>query len=259
MGDNAAGMCGRFALYTPPAKIARYFGATLADDTESDFTPSWNVAPTDTVLGVRERPPRPGPAEAGGEPSEGAPAPEPATPERVLMTFRWGLVPWWSKDAKAGSRLFNARAETVPTKASFREAFRERRIIVPADGFYEWRKTKTGARQPHYFTRADGAPLALAGLAERWRPKDAPKDTPYLRSCTVITAPGGADMDGIHDRMPVILDPATFELWLDPANEDTEELRALLRPPPAGTVVHHEIGQRVGNVRNNDPSLIEAV
>ncbi len=256
VGHNAAGMCGRFALYTPPARIARYFGATLAEDTEQEYKPSWNVAPTDQVLGVRERPPRPGPAEEGGAPTDGQPD---AQPERLVMSFRWGLVPWWSKDAKAGSRLFNARSETVATRASFREAFKERRIIVPADGFYEWRKTKTGARQPHYFTRADGAPLAFAGLAERWRPKDAPKDTPYLRSCTVITAPGGADMEGIHDRMPVILDPATFDLWLDPTNEDSEALRALLRPPPAGTVVHHLVGPRIGNVRNNDPTLIESV
>jgi putative SOS response-associated peptidase YedK len=147
----------------------------------------------------------------------------------------------------------------VATKASFREAFRERRIIVPADGFYEWDKTKPGPKQPHFFVRADDAPMAFAGLAERWRPKGSPRDTPYIRSCTIITAPGGADMEGIHDRMPVILDPATFDLWLDPSNEDTEELRALLRPPPAGTVVHHPVGPRVGNVRNNDPSLIERV
>ena len=235
-------MCGRFALYTEPARIARYFEAGLAEGEDAVHEPSWNVAPTDEVLGVRDRPQR-----GGGD------------PERILMTFRWGLIPWWSKDAKSGSRLFNARSETVATKASFREAFKERRIIVPADGFYEWRKTKTGARQPHYFVRADGAPLAFAGLAERWRDKQAPKDTPPIRSCTIITAPGGADMEGIHDRMPVILDPATFDLWLDPANEDVEELRALLRPPPAGTVVHHQVGQRVGNVKNNDAELIEAV
>jgi putative SOS response-associated peptidase YedK len=237
-------MCGRFALFTPPARLARYFGASLEEGTEADSHPSWNVAPTDPVLGVRARPPRPGPAEGGGE------------PERVLMSFRWGLVPWWSKDATSGGRLFNARSETVATRASFRDAFRERRIIVPADGFYEWHTTGAG-KQPHYFSRADGEPLAFAGLAERWRPKGAAADTPYLRSCTVITAPGGADMEGIHDRMPVILDPATFDLWLDPANEDTEELRALLRPPPAGTVVHHRVGARVGSVRNNDPALIE--
>jgi len=235
-------MCGRFALYTEPARIARYFKAGLAEGHDAEHEPSWNVAPTDEVLGVRDRPQK-----DGGQ------------PERILMTFRWGLIPWWSKDAKSGSRLFNARSETVATKASFREAFKERRIIVPADGFYEWHKTKTGARQPHYFSRADGAPLAFAGLAERWRDKQAPKDTPPVRSCTIITAPGGADMHGIHDRMPVILDPATFDLWLDPANEDTEELRALLRPPPAGTVVHHPVGQRVGNVKNNGPELIATV
>ena len=145
----------------------------------------------------------------------------------------------------------------MATKASFREAFRERRIIVPADGFYEWHKAATGARQPHYFSRADGTPLAFAGLAERWRPKDSPQGTPYILSCTLITTGAGADMDDIHDRMPVILDPATFDLWLDPANEDTEELRGLLLPPPAGTVVHHPVGRQVGNVRNNDPALIE--
>jgi putative SOS response-associated peptidase YedK len=236
-------MCGRFALYTPPARIARYFEATLAEDEDvAAQKPSWNVAPTDEVLGVRDRPQK-----DGGE------------PVRTLMTFRWGLIPWWSKDAKSGSRLFNARGETVATRASFREAFRERRIIVPADGFYEWRHLKTGGKQPHYFARADGAPMAFAGLAERWRDKAAPKDAPYVRSCTVITASGGADMDGIHDRMPVILDPSTFDLWLDPANEDVEQLRALLRPPPAGTVTHHAVGPRIGNVRNNDPTLVDPV
>ena len=232
--------------------MARYFGATLAEGTEPEHAPSWNVAPTDEVLGVRDRPVRP-----AAEPHEQRA--DTATSERLLMSFRWGLVPWWSKDTKSGSRLFNARSETVATKASFREAFRERRIIVPADGFYEWHTAQTGRKEPHYFSRADGTPLAFAGLAERWRPKGAPKDTPYLRSCTVITAPGGADMAGIHDRMPVILEPATFDLWLDPANEDSEELRALLRPPPAGTVVHHPVGPLVGNVRNNEPALIEPV
>jgi len=233
-------MCGRFALYTPPARLARYFQAALADDTEPANTPSWNVAPTDQVLGVRDRP-----DPDGGEPT------------RLLMSFRWGLIPWWSKDVKSGSRQFNARSETVMTKPAFREAFRERRIIVPADGFFEWQHSG-GKKQPYFLTRADGEPMAFAGLAERWRDKSAP-DAPLIRSCTVITAPGGADLHGIHDRMPVILDPATFDLWLDPANEDSEELRALLRPPPAGTMVHHPVGSNVGNVANNDPTLIEAV
>jgi putative SOS response-associated peptidase YedK len=257
-------MCGRFALYTPPAKIARYFGANLAEGADGEHAPSWNVAPTDSVLGVRDRPARqpgqsrPGQSQPGQDPPQQGPAEGGGEPERILMTFRWGLIPWWSKDAKAGSRLFNARAETVATRASFREAFKERRIIVPADGFYEWHKTKTGARQPHYFTRADGQPLAFAGLAERWRDKAAGPEAPPIRSCTVITSSAGVDMSGIHDRMPVILDPAVFDVWLDPANEDVEELRALLRPPPAGTIVHHTVGPRIGNVRNNDPTLIES-
>jgi putative SOS response-associated peptidase YedK len=233
-------MCGRFALYTPPARVARYFQATLAEGTEEHYTPSWNVAPTDTVLGVRDRP-----------------DPEGGAPTRLVMTFRWGLIPWWSKDAKGASRLINARCETVASKASFREAFKERRIIVPADGFYEWHRAG-GKKQPHYFSRADGAPMAFAALAERWRDKSVP-DAPTVRSCSIITARGGADMEGIHDRMPVILDPATFDLWLDPSNEDVEGLRALLRPPPKGTVEHHRVDQRVGNVANNDSQLIEAV
>jgi putative SOS response-associated peptidase YedK len=230
-------MCGRFALYTPPARLARYFGASLGEGAENEH-PSWNVAPTDEVLGVRDRP------------TDGGP------PERTLLTFRWGLIPWWSKDTKSASRLINARRETVLTKPSFREAFEKRRIIVPADGFYEWRRTKSGGKQPHYFTRADGAPMAMAGLAERWRDTHLPPDAPAIRSCTVITTTAGPDMDGVHDRMPVLLDPATFDLWLDPANEDVEELRALLSPLPAGTVAHHPVGARVGNVRNNDPELI---
>ena len=122
-------MCGRFALYSPPARIARYFEATLAEGEDSEHEPSWNVAPTDEVLGVRDRPQK-----DGGD------------PVRMLMTFRWGLIPWWSKDSKGASRLINARSETVATRASFREAFKERRIIVPADGFFEWRRLKTGGK-----------------------------------------------------------------------------------------------------------------
>jgi putative SOS response-associated peptidase YedK len=242
MGNNAVGMCGRFALYTEPARIARYFGATLAEGPDGEHAPSWNVAPTDEVLGVRDRPRQDGGA-----------------PDRVVLTFRWGLIPWWSKDTKSGSRLINARRETVTTKPSFREAFEKRRIIVPADGFYEWRRTKNGGKQPHFFTRADGAPMALAGVAERWRDKNLPKDAPVVRSCSIITTTAGPDMEGIHDRMPVLLDPATFDLWLDPFNEDIEEMRALLTPLPTGTVVHHPIGPRIGNVKNNDPELIAPV
>jgi putative SOS response-associated peptidase YedK len=233
-------MCGRFALITPPSRVARYFEAVLDDVAASERTPSWNVAPTDPVLGVSAR------------------TDDTGAVVRHLDAYRWGLIPSWAKDPSAGSRLFNARSESVSTKASFRTAFKSRRIIIPADGFYEWRTLHKGSKQPHFFTRTDDTPMALAGLSEWWRDRRLP-DGPWIRSATILTTSAGQDMDGIHDRMPVILDPATFELWLDPANEDTSELTALLRGAPAGTIRHHPVGQQVGNVRNNDASLIEAV
>ncbi len=238
---NAAHMCGRFALFTPPVRLARYFQATLADDVDPERSPSWNVAPTTEVLAVTAQ-------RSGGGP-----------PERTLTSLRWGLIPPQAKDPSAGSRLFNARAETVTTRPSFRSAFKSRRVIVPADGFYEWHRQNRGAKQPHFFTRSDGAPLALAGVAESWWGKQAKEDEPLIRSCTIITTTGGPDMDGIHDRMPVILQPDTFDRWLDPDDGDTSALAALLRPPPAGTIEHHRVGQRVGSVRNDDPQLIESV
>jgi putative SOS response-associated peptidase YedK len=220
--------------------MARYFDADPEEETGPTRPPSYNVAPTDQVLGVRDRPGSDG-----------------AEPQRLLMSFRWGLIPWWSKDTSLGGRLFNARGETLSTKRSFREAFEKRRIIIPADGFYEWKRNADGSRQPHFFTRADGAPMAFAGLAERWRDPQLPKDAPLLRTCTIVTTNDGPDMEGIHDRMPVVLNPDVFDLWLDPANEDVESLRALLRPAPAGTIIHHAVSSRVGNVRNNDPTLLE--
>jgi putative SOS response-associated peptidase YedK len=235
-------MCGRFALVTPPARLARYFQADLGGGMESEQPPSWNVAPTDRVLGVRAR----------RQESEGQLS-------RVLTPYRWGLIPSWAKDATSGSRLFNARGETVATKASFRAAFKTHRIIIPADGFYEWHKQNSGSKQPHYFTRIDGAPLALAGISEWWRDRNGPDDAPPIRSCSIITTTASQDMDGMHDRMPVILDPGTFDAWLDPANEDIATLTPLVHAAPPGTITHHAVSQRVGNVRNNDPELIEPV
>jgi putative SOS response-associated peptidase YedK len=235
-------MCGRFALITPPVRLARYFEAVLDDCREEEPHPSWNVAPTDPVLGVRARR-----------------SSEEADLSRALTPYRWGLIPSWAKDTAAGNRLFNARAETVATKAAFRTAFASHRILVPADGFYEWHKLANGSKQPHYFTRRDGTPLAFAGLAEWWRDRHAPPDAPGIRSCTIITTAAGTDMDEIHDRMPVILDPDTFDVWLDPENGDIPELTSLLRAAPAGTITHYPVSSRVGNVRNNDPDLLAPV
>jgi putative SOS response-associated peptidase YedK len=239
---NAALMCGRFALFTPPVRLARYFQATLGDDVDPEQPPSWNVAPTTPVLAVRAHRP------AADRPLE-----------RTLTLLRWGLIPSWAKDPSAGSRLFNARAESVTNRPSFSSAFASRRVIIPADGFYEWHKLNSGAKQPHFFTRADGEPLAMAGVAESWWDKQAPDDMPPIRSCTIITTSAGPDMDGIHDRMPVILSSDAFDRWLDPDMEDVSELTALLRPTPSGTIAHHPVGPRIGSFRNNDPQLIEPI
>jgi putative SOS response-associated peptidase YedK len=231
-------MCGRFALFTPPVRMARYFQASLADGVDPEQRPCWNVAPTTQVLAVETS--RPDTTEEG---------------TRRLVPLRWGLIPSWAKDTAAGNRLFNARGETVATKPSFRNAFKARRVIIPADGFYEWQATTDG-KQPHFFTRTDGAPLALAGIAEWWRDKSDP-EAPPIRSCSIITTAAGADMDGVHDRMPVILEPDTFDLWLDPEMDEVSELTALLRHAPPGTITHHAVSSRVGSVRNDDSQLID--
>jgi len=247
-------MCGRIALYTTPGRLARIFDAALAPDVDPDEVHGYNIPPTRSVLGIAARPARPGPS---------------GPPTRVLAHFRWGLVPSWARDPSIGGRLFNARGETVASKPSFRAAFAGRRLAVPVDGFYEWQGGVRGERRPHFFTRADGQPMVLAGLWERWHgPGDGPGDTsggspggpvPVLRTCTVITTGAGPDMDGIHDRMPVVLDPDALDEWLDPSNPDRDGLDAMLRPPPQGTLVHRPVDARVGNVRNDDATLIETV
>ena len=238
-------MCGRISLYTPPARVARLFHATLAEGAEDRPRPLWNIGPTSPVLGVHthRQPDAPDRAVEGGE-----------EPRRLLDLFRWGLVPSWAKDLSGGSRLFNARAETVDSKPSFRAAFRRRRLLVPADGFFEWHAGPGGRRRPHYFHRVDGTPMALAGVWEVWRDPRDPDGAP-VQSCAIITTRAGPDMEGIHDRMPVVLDPEMLDLWLDPTSE-AEELKALLRATRPGTLAHHLVDPRMGNVRHDDPSAI---
>ena len=173
---------------------------------------------------------------------------------RRLEVFRWGLVPGWSKDPASGARCFNARAETVATRPTFRAAFKRRRLLVPVDGFYEWQATRGAARKtPQYFTRADEDVLVLAGLWEYWRADDR-----EIVSATVITTAAGPDMDGVHDRQPVVLEPDRWERWLDPEWEDREELEGMLTASQ-GVLRHWPVGQDVGNVRNDRPELVERV
>jgi putative SOS response-associated peptidase YedK len=233
-------MCGRFSLATPPSRLARLFDAELADGVDPGGEPSWNVAPTDGVLALRVR-----------RLDDGD--------HRVLDRLRWGLVPPWAKDLADGARQFNARAESVADRPAFRSAFAARRAAVLADGFYEWRKG-SGASQPFYFRRADGEPIAFAGLWERWRdPQRSDDDGAWVLTCTLITAPAGPDVEEVHDRMPVVLERPMLDAWLDPATTDRHELEAMLRPSPEGTLARHRVGRRVGNVANDGPDLIEPI
>jgi putative SOS response-associated peptidase YedK len=244
-------MCGRIALYSEPDLLARIFDAQLELGLEPDGRPSWNVGPMRSVLAVADV----------GDPA-GGPV------HRELGRYKWGLVPSWAKEPTMGNRTFNARAETVAAKPSFRAAFTARRLAVVADGFYEWKPGAGSVKQPYYFTRADGQPLALAGLWEQWSggpaghgpgdSADGAVERPALRTCTVITTDAGPDMGDIHHRMPVVLEPDVLEEWLDPTNRDKPELESLLVPSPAGTLVHRAVGRAVGNVRNDGPELIEA-
>jgi putative SOS response-associated peptidase YedK len=256
-------MCGRISLYSDPDYLARIFDSQLGPDVDPDARPSWNIPPTRSILAVADVPDVPdvgSPGEAGSHP-HGV--------HRELGRYRWGLVPSWAKDPSMATRTFNARAETVASKPSFRSAFTSRRLAVVADGFYEWRQGPGTAKQPYYFTRADGMPLALAGLWEIWRGGPAERgaaagevegsgDRPALRTCTVITTSAGPDMGDIHHRMPVVLEPEVLDEWLDPANHDKPELESLLVASPAGTLVHRPVGRSVGNVRNDGPDLIDA-
>jgi putative SOS response-associated peptidase YedK len=228
MDESVPFMCGRYALARRADALARLFGAREAPGLRESYEPSYNIAPTRQVLGLAAAP-------------DG---------DRVLDTYRWGLVPWWASDPAIGNRLFNARAATLATSHTFADAFARRRLAVLADGFFEWRPGPDDRRRPLFFHRADGAPLLLAGLWERWRDPSHVRDEPLV-SCTIVTTDAGPDLLGIHDRMPVILEPGDLDRWLDGA-----ERAALLRPSSAGTLVHHPVDPRVGDVRNDGPDLI---
>lgn len=222
-------MCGRFVATNSAAALSEFFGAAI--DGVPELGANHNVAPTTDVLGVV--------ADADGA--------------RRLEAFRWGLVPSWAGDVRIGSRMINARAETLAEKSSFRRPFARTRLLIPMDGFYEWHQGPTG-KQPVFIHRADGSPLAVAGLWTAWR-ADGADDDAWLHTCTVITTSANATMRPVHDRMPVILDRASWDEWLDPRNGDTAALGALLVPAADDVLVMHPVSTEVNNVRNRGPHL----
>lgn len=221
-------MCGRYALYAEERKLRRRFGA----EPPADLHPRYNVAPTQTVPILRRE----------GE-------------ERRFAWARWGLVPFWAKTIDTGYSTINARAETVADKPSYRSAFRHRRCLVPADGFYEWQaKAGTKVKQPWFIALKDREPMALAGLWERWT---SPEGETLESFCIIVTVANDL-MHPIHDRMPVILAPEQWDQWLDPAFPTPFSLLALLLPFPAEAMTAWPVGTLVNSPRHDRPECLEA-
>jgi putative SOS response-associated peptidase YedK len=233
-------MCGRFVLTTPAEALRQAFGFIE----QPNLAPRYNIAPTQDVPVIRQRK-------------------DPAG-QRTLQMLRWGLVPSWAESLAGGAKMINARAETVMAKPAFHRAFARRRCLVPADGFYEWRPDDK-AKQPYLITARDGAPLAFAGLWERWSPpaeesglpaEDGEADRrPFVDTFTIVTTAANAALTPLHHRMPVILAPSDHGRWLDPAAEPPA-LLALLKPAPDGLLRHVAVDRRVNNVRNDDADLL---
>ncbi len=221
-------MCGRYSLTSPLQAIRALFGFPE----QPNLAARYNIAPTQDVASVRLG-------------DDGA---------RHFAWLRWGLIPFWAKDPSIGNKMINARAESIAEKPAFRAAFKRRRCLIAADGFYEWKKTPDG-KQPYRIHRKDGQAFGFAGLWESWGPRDS--ETP-IESCTIITTAANAVLAPLHHRMPVILDPENFGLWLDPATP-AAELSTLLRPAPDALLTHLAVSRRVNNVANDDPSVIEPI
>ena len=218
-------MCGRYAQRTDAKKLAREFKVADAPSVE----PRYNIAPTQDVLAVSET-------------GDG----------REMRFFKWGLVPSWAKDTSMGARLINARSESVAEKPAFREAFKQRRCIIPADGFYEWQRTG-GRKQPFFFRMRDEHPFGFAGLWERWEGEDGE----VINSCAILTTEANEVLRPVHDRMPVILHPDDYELWLGGSARELDLVKEVLRPYPAGEMVGYPVGSGVNSPRNQGAGLLE--
>jgi putative SOS response-associated peptidase YedK len=217
-------MCGRYTLKTPINGLAERFEI---EEYPSSLNPSYNIAPTQEVAAVVEE-----------------------DEKRKLEMFHWGLIPSWAKDPAIGNKMINARAETVSEKPSYRSAFKKRRCLILADGFYEWQKTDNG-KQPYYIKMQDDSPFAFAGLWEIWQ------DGEEIRSSTIITTDANDLMGEIHHRMPVILHPENYGVWLDPGFDEKEALIDLLKPYPSNKMEAYAVSRRVNKPSNNEPSVVE--
>lgn len=222
-------MCGRFVGFTDVEQLKQHFPI---DKVNCEHVANYNVAPSQQILSIAQM--------------DGL---------NVLEKFHWGLVPHWAKDKSIGSKMVNARSETISEKPSFRDAFKKRRCLILADAFYEWKGQK-GAKQPFFITLPEKLPFAFAGLWEIWHDKQ--KQEAY-RSCTIITRESVGKMRKIHHRMPVILQPDAFNPWLALENTNTDELNRMLLDKSITELVFHSVGKQVNSVKNNDPSNLQPV
>ena len=220
-------MCGRFTLTSPAQVIADAFGVEPPSGLEARY----NICPSQAVLAVRRTK-----DDAG----------------RSAAFLHWGLVPHWMKEPPKDARMINARSETAAEKPAFRDAFRSKRCLVPADGFYEWRK-ESGGKQPYLIRWKTAEPFAIAGLWASWRRDGGPR----LESCALLTTAPNELMEPIHDRMPVILPRESWDLWLDPAVAEVDRLKKLLVPAPAADMEAFPVSTHVNSPKNDDPKCLE--
>jgi putative SOS response-associated peptidase YedK len=222
-------MCGRFASRGTAKDIEKEFKVGKLN--KLIFEPRYNIAPSQPIAAVLE--------------TDG---------ERMVSELRWGLIPAWAKDAAIGSKLINARAETLSEKPSFKNAFRSRRCIIPASGFYEWAKKGAHAKQPFYFYLKEKPVFGFAGLWEEWLDKESGE---LVETCTIITTEANEVLEPVHDRMPVILKAENYDQWLDEKLKDTGRLQHLLAPYPAEEMTAHAVGKAVNSPAYDSPELIE--
>ena len=216
-------MCGRFSLHVDINKVAQHFGVPATLET----SPRYNVAPTQDVVSIMRN------------------------GSSHLALLRWGLIPAWAKDETIGSRMINARAETLTEKASFKGLLRSKRCMIVADGFYEWRK-ENGSKTPMYITLKNSEPFAFAGLWDQWKSPDGQ----LIRTCTIITTDPNDVVASIHNRMPAILVPDAYDLWLDPDVRDEHALTHWLSPYPAEEMTARPVSRMVNDPNHDSPELI---
>ncbi|UCG08854.1 MAG: SOS response-associated peptidase [Desulfobacterales bacterium] len=222
-------MCGRFVQFSSLRILEKYFNIQTAPD---NIVPSYNIAPTQQVLAIVK------------------------SDDYQLQKFYWGLVPSWAQNLSGASRLINARVETLATKPSFRAAFKRRRCLILADGFYEWKGEK-GHKQPWFIALPSDQPLAFAGLWEIWKDRQAPPDQSDYRSCTIITTEASESLRDIHHRMPVILKPEAHEKWLDPQNQDVHQIESILQTNIVREFKRYPVSKRINRIQNNSADNIE--